>query len=294
MATGARSMADERNRAGGRAGPRVRLPYLRFNIHHLSLAACLLLMAGAWYYHWPLLIPGLMVIFLILLVTDGIARPGSNLFYPTITHGARDSRRVALSFDDGPDPEMTPKVLDILARHGAHATFFVIGKSMSEYPEIGRRMTAEGHVIGNHSWGHSRWQNFYGAARHGREIGRGEDAIAAVTGSTAPVLYRPPVGLKSGEIGHAAWLRGLTLVAWSLHSHDTRLKDPQSVARRVLAKVRGGDIVLLHDGHDLPGRKRVLCADALQLILEGLREQGLECVTIPELLDGGAAARRAG
>ena len=271
---------------------RMRLAYLRFNFHHLSLACCLLLAVGVLYYGWPLLIPGLIAIALILLVTDAIARPGSNLFYPTITHGPRDSKQVALSFDDGPDPEMTPRVLDILARHNAHATFFVIGRSLGAHPEIGRRMAAEGHAIGNHSWAHSRWQNFRGAAWQGQEIERGERAVAAVTGSSTPVLYRPPVGLKSGELGLAAWRRGLTLVAWSLHSRDTRLKDPESVARRVLDKVRGGDIVLLHDGHDLPGQKRPLCADALHLILEGLSEKGLECVTVPELLNPSGAAPR--
>ena len=152
---------------------------------------------------------------------------------------------------------MTPQVLDVLAEYGAHATFFVIGKALAAHPGIGRRMTAEGHVIGrNHSWQHSRWQNFYPASWHGKEIERGEQAIAAVTGSSASILYRPPVGLKSGELAHAAWRRGLTLVAWSLHSRDTRLKDPQSIARRVLTKVRAGDIVLMHDGHDLPGRTR--------------------------------------
>jgi len=264
----------------------MRLPHLRFNLHHLSLAACVLVGVLAWHYRWPLFVPVLVILALVLLVTDGMARPGSNLFYPTISHGPRGSKRVALSFDDGPDSETTPAVLDLLAEHRARATFFVIGRSLEEYPELGRRMAAEGHAIGNHSWQHSRWQNFWRTARHEREIARGEQAIAAVTGSVTPILYRPPVGLKSGELGHAAWKRRLTLVAWSLHSRDTRLRDPQRIAQRVLGRVQGGDIVLMHDGHDLPGRKRPLCAQALRLILVGLRERGFECVTIPELLDG--------
>lgn len=265
----------------------MRLPYLRFNLHHLCLAACVLIGVAAWYYRWPLLLPVLAILALVLLVTDGIARPGSSLFYPTISHGPRGGRRVALSFDDGPDPETTPAVLDVLGEFRARATFFVIGRSLEAHPEIGRRMAAEGHAIGNHSWQHSRWQNFWFAARLEREIAHGEQAIAAVTGKAGPILYRPPVGLKSGELGHAAWKRGLTLVAWSLHSRDTRLADPESVARRVLDRVQGGDIVLMHDGHDLPGRRRPLCAPALRLILAGLRERGLECVTIPELLAAG-------
>lgn len=285
-------MSDMPNQSGGTAA-RMWLPYLRFNLHHLSLACCVLLVIGVWFYAWPLPLSGLPVLFLVLLVTDAIARPGSSLFYPTITHGPRQGQRVALSFDDGPDPEVTPAVLDVLAEFGVHATFFVIGKSLAAHPEIGRRMAAEGHVIGNHSWQHSRWQNFYSAGWHGKEMERGEQAIAAVTGPGAPALYRPPVGLKSGELAYAAWRRGLTVVAWSLHSRDTRLKDPESIARRVLERIRGGDIVLLHDGHDLPGRKRPMCAAALRLILQGLKDKGLECVTIPELLaPAGAAARK--
>lgn len=267
----------------------MRMPHLRFNLHHLSLLCCVLLLVGAWYYRWPWYLPALGIVLLVLLVADGIARPASSLFYPTVSHGPRTGKRVALTFDDGPDPEVTPRVLDVLARHHARATFFVIGRSLAAHPEIGRRMAAEGHVIGNHSWGHSRWQNFCTVAWHGAEIGRGEAAIAAVTGSEAPVLYRPPVGLKSGELGHAAWRRGLTLVAWSLHSRDTRLADPQRIADRVLSKVRGGDIVLLHDGHDLPGRKRPLCAEALELILQGFEMRGFRCVTVPELLAPPAA-----
>ncbi len=257
---------------------------LRFNLHHLCLAACVLIGVGTWYYRWPPLLPVLAILALVLLVTDGIARPGSSLFYPTVSHGRRGDKRVALSFDDGPDPEITPAVLDVLKEYRVRATFFVIGRALEAHPELGRRMAAEGHVIGNHSWGHSRWQNFWFTTRLERDIVRGQQAIAAVTGVAAPGYYRPPVGLKSGELGHAAWKRGLTLVAWSLHSRDTRLGDAQSIARRVLDRVQDGDIVLMHDGHDLPGRKRPLCAPALRLILSGLRERGLECVTVPELL----------
>ena len=262
----------------------MRMPYLRFNLHHLSLIACLLLAAGAWHYRWPWALPGLVILALALLVADGIARPSSSLFYPTVSRGQRGDRRVALSFDDGPDPETTPAVLDALREYRARATFFVIGQSLEAHPELGRRMAAEGHTIGNHSWRHSRWQNFWTTARLEREIARGEAAIATVTGSAAPILYRPPLGLKTGELGHAAWKHGVTLVAWSLHSRDTRLDDAESIARRVLDRVQGGDIVLMHDGHDLPGRRRPLCAPALRLILAGLRERGLECVTIQELL----------
>jgi peptidoglycan/xylan/chitin deacetylase (PgdA/CDA1 family) len=218
------------------------------------------------------------------LMADGVARPGSSVFYPTVTHGPRDSRRVALTFDDGPDPEVTPAVLDALAKHGAHATFFSIGRLLVEHPGLARRLVAEGHELGNHSWRHSRWQNFFGAGEQGREIERGAQAIAAVTGSQAKPLYRPPIGLKSPPLARAATRQQLTLVAWSLHSRDTRTADPKRLAQRVLERIRPGDIVLMHDGHDQPGRHRPACAQAVPLILQGLSEKGLQCVTVSELL----------
>lgn len=265
-------------------GPTLRLPLLRFNLHHLSLLTCLLLAAGAIFLGWSWWLSAPLIVILVLLVTDAIARPGSSLFYPTVSHGPRGDKRVALSFDDGPDPVVTPEVLDALREYGAKATFFVIGRTLDRYPELGRRMAAEGHAIGNHSWQHSRFQNFRPAAWHEAELARGEASITAVTGGGA-VAYRPPVGLKSGELAQAAWRRRMpAMVAWSLHSRDTLFSDPERIARRVLTHVRGGDIILMHDGHDLPGRTRPVCAPALRLILAGLSERGFRCVTVPELL----------
>jgi len=220
----------------------------------------------------------------LVLIADGVARPASSLLYPTVSRGLREGGRVALTFDDGPDPDVTPAVLDALAVDGARATFFCIGRSLAEHPALARRLVAEGHELGNHSWRHSRWQNFFGAGALGREIERGADAIAGLTGSRAEPFYRPPIGLKSPPLAWAAARRRLTVVAWSLHSRDTRTADPRRIAERVLARIRPGDIVLLHDGHDRPGRHRPGSARALPEILRGLRERDLHCVTVSELL----------
>ena len=264
--------------------PAISWRWLRWNLHHLALVYIVIAAAGGLAFAWPWWLAAVPAVLLVALVTDGMARPQSSLFYPTVSHGPRSCQRVALTFDDGPDPVVTPQVLDILAQHGARATFFVMGKSWAAQPDLARRMLAEGHAIGNHSWQHSRWQNFRRFHWQLRELERGQQAIAALHGPRPPWLYRPPVGLKSPELARAVWLYGLTLVAWSLHSRDTFRHDPQRIARRVLAQIRGGDIVLLHDGHDLAGRSRPQCVAAARLILSGLHERGLECVTIPELL----------
>lgn len=250
----------------------------------LALAYATTAAASLGIFGFSLLSAGIPAALLFVLLADGIARPGSSLFYPTVTHGPRQGHRVALSFDDGPDPEVTPAVLDALAQYGARATFFSIGRSLQAHPLLARRLAAECHELGNHSWTHSRWQNFFGAGRHLREIGRGARAIAALTGKPAQPLFRPPIGLKSPPLARAAQRLHLTLVAWSLHSGDTRDGDPQRIARRVLEKIQPGDIVLMHDGHDRPGQHRPACAEALPHILQGLRDKGLECVTVSELL----------
>jgi peptidoglycan-N-acetylglucosamine deacetylase len=227
---------------------------------------------------------GVPAAFLLAFLGDGVARPNSNLFYPIVSHGPREDDRVALSFDDGPDPEVTPAVLDALGKHGVRATFFAIGRQLEAHPDLARRIAAEGHELGNHSWNHSRWQNFFGEAAQAREIARGARAVEAVTGRPTRPLYRPPIGLKSPEFARAARQARLTLVGWSLRSYDTHIADPERIAARVLEKIRPGDIVLLHDGHDRPGRHRLACARAVPLILQGLHEKGLECATVSELL----------
>jgi peptidoglycan/xylan/chitin deacetylase (PgdA/CDA1 family) len=221
---------------------------------------------------------------LALALGEGIFRPASSTLYPTISHGPRGQRRVALTFDDGPHSETTPQVLDALAADNGRATFFVIGRYLERNTHVARRAIAEGHELGNHSWTHSHFQNFYSAARHAREIARNARLIRDLTGADREPLYRSPVGLKSPPLARAAHELGLRVIAWSLHTRDTISRDANALAARVLARVQPGDIILMHDGHDLEGSRRVIAAQALPAILRGLKERGLECVTVSELL----------
>lgn len=218
-----------------------------------------------------------------LLMLDGIFRPASPILYPTLVRGRADQPRVSLTFDDGPDPEITPRLLDMLAEHEARATFFVIGRQLEKTLALGERMLAEVHELGNHSWQHSRLQNFYSAAGHGVEIDRCAQLIKSLTRSEREPLYRPPVGLKSPAMARAAHTRKLTAVAWSIHSRDTILRDANVVVARILRRVRPGDIVLLHDGHDLEQRHRPIIHQIVPPLLRGLRELGLISVPVSEL-----------
>lgn len=221
---------------------------------------------------------------LLAVMTDGIFRPSSSVLYPTISHGPRDRPQVALTFDDGPDPQVTPSLLDTLGSYGARATFFVIGRHLEKHRDIGIRALQEKHELGNHSWMHSHFQNFYGNGRTRSDIERSTRLVQELSGSTVDPLYRPPVGLKSPALARVAHARKMTVVAWSLHSHDIRARDAESMAANVLSRIAPGDIVLMHDGYERGGAHRARAVAALPLILRGLRERGLSSVTVSELL----------
>jgi peptidoglycan/xylan/chitin deacetylase (PgdA/CDA1 family) len=228
-----------------------------------------------------------------LLMADGIFRPASPVLYPTLVRGRTDRPHVSLTFDDGPDPEITPRLLDMLFEHQARATFFVIGRQLEKSLALGQRMLEEGHELGNHSWQHSRLQNFYSTAGHGEQIDRCSQLIKSVAGSEHEPLYRPPVGLKSPAMARAAHKRKLTAVAWSIHSRDTIMHDANTIARNVLRRIRPGDIVLLHDGHDLDRRHRPIIHQIVPLLLQGLRERGLRSVPVSEVSADTLPAARA-
>jgi peptidoglycan/xylan/chitin deacetylase (PgdA/CDA1 family) len=229
---------------------------------------------------------GIPLAALAAVIADGVFRPSSGTFYPTISRGPREAKKVAITFDDGPDPEVTPHVLDMLAKYGARATFFMIGQHVAQSLAIAERAIEEGHEVGNHSWRHGYLQNLFSTRAQLADIERTEGIIRSLTKSDAPIPYRPPVGLKSPELARAAHAYRLEVVAWSVHSRDTIDRDPQRIARRVLARIRPGDIVLMHDGHQNAATHRRAGAQALPFILEGLRTRELQAVTVQELLHG--------
>lgn len=246
----------------------------------LSLAALLVIIMGVQV--WTIGLPALIFV---VFLSDGIARPSSPWLMPVVSHGPRDSNNVALSFDDGPDPEVTPEILDLLKQHKAKATFFVIGRHLQQYPELGRRIVEEGHELGNHSWTHARTLNFRGAKHQQTEIERCNALIQSIAGQKTLPLYRPPVGLKNPPLAAVVKRMGLDkVIAWSLHSKDTRSDDPDKIAGRVLSQVTAGDILLFHDGHDLDGRGRPATPRALDKVLRGLRDKKLAATSVSGLL----------
>ncbi len=216
------------------------------------------------------------------LVADGVARPQSQWLLPVITHGPRDRPRVALTYDDGPDPRFTPAVAAALEAQDARGTFFCIGRHLEAHRGIGEALHEAGHELGNHSYAHSRWLNFAGPRAMRAEVERGAQLIIELTGRQP--LYRPPVGLKNPPLAKVQRALDLRVVNWSLHAGDTRGASAEAIAERVLSRLRPGDIVCLHDACDRPGAERAPTVEATALILEGVRARDLAAVTVSELL----------
>lgn len=217
------------------------------------------------------------------LLGDGIFRPSSSVLMPTVTHGPRSGKRIALTFDDGPDPKVTPQILDLLKRHHAKATFYCIAKHCEQNPELTQRIVAEGHELGNHSYEHSRTLNFRGADFQEQEIEKANNVLREFAPEQRQITYRPPVGLKNPPLAKVIDKLGMPVIAWSIHSRDTRMTDPAEIAHRIMKNVQNGDIILLHDGHDLPDKSRPATVDAVKKLLEALGDRNIECVSVATL-----------
>jgi peptidoglycan/xylan/chitin deacetylase (PgdA/CDA1 family) len=189
---------------------------------------------------------------------------------------------VALTFDDGPDALFTPQVLDVLAEHGVRATFFLVGRRAESHPELVRRMAAEGHAIGSHTWSHPLpWT--VGALETLREQRAGRRAVEAAAGRTIR-LFRPPKGYLTGRIALAALAARLDVRLWTLDPEDWQ---PGVVPDEILGRlqeVAAGDVILLHDAIEGPlapeAEDRWATVEALPGVIELIRGRGLELVPI--------------
>jgi peptidoglycan/xylan/chitin deacetylase (PgdA/CDA1 family) len=220
--------------------------------------------------------------------------PGSKIFGPAITQ-TNSPRKLAITFDDGPNPSMTPKLLDLLERHNARATFFVIGQYVRQHPELLRETVARGHVIGNHTESHPNlfWSS---PAQTRDELHRCHDAIATAL-NAPPRFFRPPFGWRNPWLAAAARDLHLRVVTWTLLPGDWHAPDPEWLVRRMdsissravsaanapSSSTSGGDILCLHDGgHRAQGADRSRTLAALGECLPRWSDLGLEFVTMDE------------
>jgi peptidoglycan/xylan/chitin deacetylase (PgdA/CDA1 family) len=193
--------------------------------------------------------------------------------------------RIAITIDDGPDPEVTPQVLDLLDRFDAHATFFCIGSKAQHHSELCREIVRRGHAVENHSQHHDHHFATFGPRRMAREVQTGQDHLAALTGQR-PHFFRPTAGLRNPFLEPILARHGLHLASWTRRGYDTRNRDADDVVRRLTRHLAAGDILLLHDGNTartVAGQPVILTA--LPRVLEAAVAMGLKTITLRSALE---------
>jgi peptidoglycan/xylan/chitin deacetylase (PgdA/CDA1 family) len=209
--------------------------------------------------------------------------PRSQLYGRTFIGERRPSRRLALTFDDGPNDPHTLRLLDVLARHNVRATFFMVGSFVEQRPEIARAVAAAGHAIGNHTHTHPNLI-FHSGSVVRREL-QDCERVLDDAGVVHASLFRPPFGGRTPIVLRTARDMGLEPIMWSVTAQDWKPHSPEKIAQLVHRQVLGGDVILLHDGGHLSmGADRSASVRATELIIQRYQGEGYEFVTIPEMM----------
>jgi peptidoglycan/xylan/chitin deacetylase (PgdA/CDA1 family) len=233
---------------------------------------------------WPWIVGGLILNHAGLAL--GGILPRSRLLGRNICRlndGAESVRDVALTFDDGPNPDVTPRVLDLLDGAGCTASFFVIGKHAECFGELTTEIAGRGHMVENHTYGHSHGFAFQPPRVLAREIDRTQEIVDRLTGRP-PAFFRAPAGVRNVFLDPVLHRRGLRLVSWTSRGFDTVERRPEAVSRRLVRRLRPGAVLMLHDGSSARDRGgEPVVVEALERTLDDLQRLGLRGVALPDL-----------
>jgi peptidoglycan/xylan/chitin deacetylase (PgdA/CDA1 family) len=245
-------------------------------LHGLALVAVI---ADPAQWRWAL---GAVVINHLLLTAVGLW-PRSHWLGPNWTRlpaAATARHEIALTIDDGPDPLVTPQVLDILDRYAARATFFCVGEKAARYPDVCREIVRRGHAVENHSQHHPQHFALLGPRGFMRELQAAQSTLSRITGQH-PMFFRAPAGLRNPFLDPVLARLGLTLASWSARGFDTRISDAKRVRHALLGGLRAGAILLLHDGNAARSPRGIpVILDVLPAVLESAAAAGLRFVSL--------------
>ena len=253
-------------------------PFIRasFVLHGLAL---LLVLIAPGHWRWALA----AVLANHLLITAIGLWPRSTWLGPNWTRlpaAATARNEIALTIDDGPDPVVTPQVLDLLDRHAVKATFFCVGEKAARYPELCREIVRRGHAVENHSQHHRHSFAFMGPRGFMRELQAAQTTLGQLTGEP-PLFFRAPAGLRNPFLDPVLKKLGLTLASWSARGFDTRIGDVERVRHALISKLQAGSILLLHDGNAaLTPHGTPVILNVLPSVLEAAAAAGLQCVRL--------------
>jgi peptidoglycan/xylan/chitin deacetylase (PgdA/CDA1 family) len=213
----------------------------------------------------------------------GIVDLRSSFFVRAYIRNKWEPSNLGLTFDDGPDEHLTADILDLCKRFGFSATFFVVGKNAQAHPQLVKRMIAEGHVVACHDLRHSLSSNFRFANAMIRDIGEAQAIVAGIIGAR-PLLYRPPVGLANPHLGTALAALKMKCIGWNRSARDAGNRRINGIRRISGLRVRGGDVVLLHDCLPFPDYKTEILAQ-LESLFSKIRDAKLVPVGINDLFE---------
>lgn len=252
-------------------------PLLKLSIlAHVGIVLLVLTWPEQWRYGLAIL-----VVNHTLLAASGLW-PKCTLLGPNIARLRCDRAELALTIDDGPDPEVTPLVLAILAEKNVKATFFCIAEKVAQYPDLAKSISAAGHQIENHSMHHKHSFSVTGWAGLKRELLLAQQTITEISGRT-PQFFRAPAGLRNPFLDPLLHRQGLQLVSWTRRGFDTRSKSARNVLDRLLKNLNAGDILLLHDGNAAKSYKgQPVILEVLPLLIDEVERRGLSFVTVED------------
>ena len=252
---------------------------LNFNSVNITAGFLFLgLVIGYSYFDFPFL-PIVVLFFIWLLLTmAGSAFIGWNYHFKSYNNNLKTTKNhIAITFDDGPHPEYTPKVLALLEKYNAKATFFCIGKNSNAYPEILKSIINQGHIIGNHTYSHSNTFGFFSTQKVISELEHTNTTVKKITGLDLQ-LYRPAFGVTNPKIKRALKHTKMISIGWNKRSLDTTSLKKKNILKRITKNLKRGDVILLHDSSE----KTIIVLEQLLLFLQ---QQNMEAVTIDSLFN---------
>jgi peptidoglycan/xylan/chitin deacetylase (PgdA/CDA1 family) len=218
----------------------------------------------------------------ILLCAAAPFFPRFGFYLPVISRGVSNKKAVALTFDDGPDPLVTPQVLQLLLKHQVKATFFVTGKKAAEHPELIKEILLHGHSIGNHSYIHDNLLMFRRIKTIANEIESAQNVLSDF--GIVPLAFRPPVGITGPRLRPALLNSGMYIVNFSCRAYDGGNRWIKNISKKILKRARPGDIVVLHDVRPHKQSLFTYWLNEMDLIVSGLKEKGLAVLPLAEII----------
>jgi peptidoglycan-N-acetylglucosamine deacetylase len=222
---------------------------------------------------WWILVP--LSVSYLLILTAGSVFIASNFYLRAFCRGIKTEKVAAITFDDGPDKVITPKVLAILEKHNIPASFFIIGQKAKKNGALLKLMINNNHLVGMHSYKHGFFFDFYRKKDMEKDLLKTEDAVTCIAGKK-PLLFRPPYGVTNPNLAEAVRNLDFKVIGWSVRSMDTTIKDAEKVSARIIRKLHPGAVILMHDTQDVT-------PEAVEKVITRAQENGYRFIGLEEM-----------